>query len=125
VRLLLDSHILVWLMQKDTRISTETRALISGATAVFASTASLWELAIKVSVGRLRLDVESLAGLLDAAGINELQITRQHAMAVARLPHLHRDPFDRLLIAQAITEPMRLLTADPQLAAYSELILTV
>lgn len=125
MRLLLDSHILVWLMQKDTRISTETRALISGATAVFASTASLWELAIKVSVGRLRLDVESLAGLLDAAGINELQITRQHAMAVARLPHLHRDPFDRLLIAQAITEPMRLLTADPQLAAYSELILTV
>ncbi len=124
MRLLLDSHILVWLMAEDMRLSAEARTLISSATAVFASTASIWELSIKVSLGKLRLDIEGLAGLLDAAGICELQITRQHAMAVARLPHLHRDPFDRLLIAQAITEPMRLLTADPQLAAYSELVLT-
>jgi PIN domain nuclease of toxin-antitoxin system len=99
--------------------------MISGANAVFASTASIWELAIKVSLGRLHLDIERLSGLLDAAGIHELQITRQHVMAVARLPLLHRDPFDRLLIAQAITEPMRLLTADRQLAAYSELVVTV
>jgi PIN domain nuclease of toxin-antitoxin system len=125
VRILLDSHILVWLMAEDARLTAETRAMISGANAVFASTASIWELAIKVSLGRLHLDIERLSGLLDAAGIHELQITRQHVMAVARLPLLHRDPFDRLLIAQAITEPMRLLTADRQLAAYSELVVTV
>lgn len=125
MRILLDSHILVWLMAEDARLTAETRAMISGANAVFASTASIWELAIKVSLGRLHLDIERLSGLLDAAGIHELQITRQHVMAVARLPLLHRDPFDRLLIAQAITEPMRLLTADRQLAAYSELVVTV
>jgi PIN domain nuclease of toxin-antitoxin system len=125
VQLLLDSHILIWLMGEDARLTREARALIADATAVYASTASIWELAIKVGLGRLSLDIERLAGLLDTAGISELGITRQHALAVARLPLLHRDPFDRLLIAQAITEPMRLLTADPQLKAYSDLVITV
>jgi len=125
VRLLLDTHILIWMMAEDARLSAEARSLISGATAVYASTASIWELAIKASLGKLHLDVERMAGLMDEAGIYELQIAREHVMAVARLPLLHRDPFDRLLIAQAITEPMRLLTADPQLAAYSELVVTI
>ena len=124
MRLLLDSHILVWLMKGDTRLTPEMRTLIGNATKVFASTASIWELSIKSSLGKLRLDVERLCSLLDRAGIEELQITRQHVMAVTRLPHLHRDPFDRLLIAQAISEPMRLLTVDPQLKAYSELVVT-
>ena len=125
MRLLLDTHILIWMMAEDARLSAEARSLISGATAVYASTASIWELAIKASLGKLHLDVERMAGLMDEAGIYELQIAREHVMAVARLPLLHRDPFDRLLIAQAITEPMRLLTADPQLAAYSELVVTI
>ena len=125
MRLLLDSHILIWLMEEDARLTAQARAMIDGATAVFASTASIWELAIKVSLGKLHLDIERLAGLLDAAGIRELQINRQHVIAVARLPLLHRDPFDRLLVAQAICEPIRLLTADPQLAAYSELVVTI
>jgi PIN domain nuclease of toxin-antitoxin system len=125
VRLLLDSHILIWLMAEDARLTAEARASIAGATAVFASTASLWELAIKGSLGKLRFDLERLGGLLDAAGIQELQITRQHVMAVAHLPHLHRDPFDRLLIAQAMTEPMHLLTADAKLSEYSELVIVI
>ena len=125
MRLLLDSHILIWLMEDDARLTAEMRAFIAGATEVFASTASIWELAIKASVGKLHLDVERLAGLLDAAGIGELPITRQHAIAMASLPPLHRDPFDRLLVAQAMSEPMRLLTADPQLAAYSELVMVL
>lgn len=125
MRLLLDSQILIWLMAEDARLKAEVRSSISGATAVFASTASIWELAIKTSVGKLRLDIERFAGLLDAAGIYELQIARQHVTAVARLPLLHRDPFDRLLIAQAITEPMRLLTADARLAEYSELVTVI
>ncbi len=125
MRLLLDSHVLIWLMEDDARLTAEMRAVITDATEVFASTASLWELAIKVSLGKLHLDLERLAGLLDAAGICELAITRQHAMAVARLPQLHRDPFDRMLVAQAISEPMRLLTADPQLQAYSELVVVL
>ncbi len=112
-------------MAEDARLTAEARASITGATAVFASTASLWELAIKGSLGKLRLDLERFGELLDAAGIQELQITRQHVMAVAHLPHLHRDPFDRLLVAQAMTEPMRLLTADVRLAEYSELVIVV
>jgi len=125
VRLLLDSHILIWLMGDDARLTAEMRALIADATEIFASTASIWELAIKASLGKLHLDIERLAVLLDAAGIYELRITRQHVMAVARLPLLHRDPFDRLLVSQAISEPMRLLTADPQLKAYSELVVVL
>ena len=124
MRLLLDSHILVWLMEGDTRLTPEMRTLIGNATKVFASTASIWELSIKASLGKLRLDVERLCSLLDGAGIDELQITRQHVMTVTRLPYLHRDPFDRLLIAQAISEPMRLLTVNSQLKAYSELVIT-
>jgi len=125
VRLLLDSHILIWLMAGDARLKAEARDAISGAMEVFASTASIWELAIKVSLGKLHLDIARLASLLDVAGIHELQIARQHVMAVASLPLLHRDPFDRLLVAQAITEPMHLLTADARLAAYSELVVAV
>ena len=125
MRLLLDSHILIWLMGEDAHLTAQARALIDGATAVFASTVSIWELAIKVSLGKLHLDIERLAGLLDAAGIHELQITRQHVMAVARLPLLHRDPFDRLLIAQAIAEHLQLVTADARLGAYSGLVALV
>jgi PIN domain nuclease of toxin-antitoxin system len=62
---------------------------------------------------------------LDAAGLRELQVTNRHAVATGKLPLLHRDPFDRLLVAQAITEPMRLLTSDDQLLAYSELVIRV
>jgi PIN domain nuclease of toxin-antitoxin system len=125
VRLLLDSHILIWLMEDDARLSDEMRRIIFGAAEVFASTVSIWELAIKVSLGKLKLDVERFAGLLDAAGIKELPMTRQHAITVSRLPLLHRDPFDRMIVAQAISEPMRLLTADAWLGPYSELVICV
>lgn len=124
MRLLLDSHILIWLMDGDARLTAPMRDLIVRATEVFASTASIWEIAIKDRLGKLHFDIERLCSLLDEAGIKELQISRQHAMAVAHLPLLHRDPFDRLLIAQAISEPMQLLTADPQLQAYSKLVIT-
>ena len=125
MRLLLDSHVLIWLMGEDARLTAEARSLITGATAVFVSTASFWELSIKASMGKLRLDIERLADLLDAAGIQELQITRRHVLSVARLPLLHRDPFDRLLVAQANAEIMRLVTNDPKLAPYSDLVVMV
>jgi len=80
---------------------------------------------IKSDVGKFRLDIDRLAELLDAAGIQELQITRRHVLSVARLPLLHRDPFDRLLVAQANAEIMRLVTNDPKLAPYSDLVVMV
>ena len=125
MRVLLDSHILIWLMAGDVRLTSKARTLITGADAVYASTASFWELSIKVGVGKLRLDVERLADLLDAAGISELLVKRQHVLGVAKLPLLHKDPFDRLLVVQAITERMNFVTADRKLAPYSRLVTVV
>ncbi|MFZ0302110.1 MAG: type II toxin-antitoxin system VapC family toxin [Terracidiphilus sp.] len=125
MRLLLDSHILIWLMDGDARLTQEARNLIADAAVVFASTASIWELAIKASLGKLRLDIDRLATLLDAAGIGELEIARRHVIAAAGLPPHHGDPFDRLLVAQAVAEHLQFLTADPKLAAYSGLVTVV
>jgi PIN domain nuclease of toxin-antitoxin system len=125
VRLLLDSHILIWLMDGDARLTQEARNLITSGLVVFASTASIWELAIKASLGKLRLDIDRLAILLDAAGIGEMEIARRHVIAAAALPPHHGDPFDRLLVAQAIAEHLLFVTADPKLAAYSGLVTVV
>jgi PIN domain nuclease of toxin-antitoxin system len=92
---------------------------------VFVSAASIWESAIKASVGKLDVDLEKLVAGIAASGFAELPITAEHAGRVGQLPDHHRDPFDRLLIAQAMHETMRLLTADAMLARYSELVITI
>ena len=120
--ILLDSHILVWLMDDNPLLTPPAKSIIAAESQVFVSTASIWELSIKTGLGKLRMDIVRLVSLLDLAGISELQISRQHAMAVSSLPLHHRDPFDRMLIAQAVSEHMRLLTADPQLRVYSDLV---
>jgi len=125
MRVLLDTNILIWLMEENPRLSDYARSLIVNAEEAYVSSASIWEIAIKSQIGKLEEDAEIVTGQLEAAGLRELQVTNRHAVAVGRLPLLHRDPFDRLLVAQAITAPMRLLTADARLAAYSELVITV
>ena len=125
MRLLLDTNTLLWLMEGNPRLSRHVRSLIENAEEVYVSSVSLWEIAIKSRIGKLEEDAELVAGQLEAAGLSELPVTHRHAVAVGRLPLLHRDPFDRLLVAQAITEPMRLLTADTRLAAYSELVILI
>jgi len=92
---------------------------------VYVSSASVWEIAIKARIGKIEEDPEEVVERIEQAGLRELPVSARHAVAAGKLPLLHRDPFDRLLVAQAITEPMRLLTADAQLAAYSELIITI
>ncbi len=123
MRLLLDTHILLWLMGSDTRLNVEARSLIRHAAEVYVSSASVWEIAIKHRLGKLEEDAELIVAKLEAAGLSELDVTYRHALATSELPLLHGDPFDRLLIAQAITEPMRFLTADRRLCAYSELVI--
>jgi PIN domain nuclease of toxin-antitoxin system len=125
MRLLLDTNILIWLMDGDSRLNREAHKLIVNAESVFASSASMWEIAIKVRLGKLRTDTERMLDRLAQAGIGELQVSNLHALATGKLPLIHHDPFDRLLVAQAIAETMRLLTADAQLAAYSELVIHV
>ena len=131
MRLLLDTHILLWRLAGSDRLSAEAITLIDDqASAVYASAASVWEVAIKWSLRKGSTDDMPLSGRAFAAALKEtgieiLPITPVHAAAVDDLPAIHRDPFDRLLIATAWTEQLRLMTSDSQLAAYGESVLVI
>jgi PIN domain nuclease of toxin-antitoxin system len=118
VKLLLDTHVLLWVAAGSPRIKAISKRLLSADNAVFFSVASLWEIAIKVSLGKLQADAPTIREAAIENGFLELPILGQHALEVGGLPWHHRDPFDRLLVAQAAAEPMKLLTADAQLLAY-------
>ncbi|UVE43596.1 type II toxin-antitoxin system VapC family toxin [Pseudomonas chlororaphis] len=125
MRVLLDTHILLWALSDDPKLSAKARKLIESAAEVYISAASFWEMAIKVSLGKLDVDLEQIREYCLASGFIELAITSEHAIAVKDLEHHHRDPFDRLIVATAISEPMKLLTADPLVAKYSSLAILV
>jgi PIN domain nuclease of toxin-antitoxin system len=125
VRLPLDTHVLLWVLADDAALSNTARAEIDRAEAVYASAASIWEISIKSALGKLKIDQRCLPDRLIEAGFLPLPVTWEHANAVRKLPNLHRDPFDRILIAQAITEPLRFMTADRALAGYSELVVLI
>lgn len=121
MKLLLDTHILLWAAGKPKRLSAVARKLINDPhNELLFSAASLWEIAIKNTLGREDFHVEPRLlrrSLLDN-GYTELPVTGQHAVSIDALPELHKDPFDRLLLAQAISEGITLLTGDAQLALY-------
>jgi len=121
MKLLLDTHLLLWAAGQPHRLSSEARALLDDPeNPLLFSAASVWEIAIKSGLGRpdFRADPHLLRrGLLDNAW-EELPVTSAHAVALTHLPPLHRDPFDRMLVAQAETEGVTLLTADPVVAQY-------
>ena len=120
--LLLDTHVLLWCLQGSRKLSRRARARILAAPTVYVSSVSIWEIAIKVSVGKLNLDWDELVVQISQIGLQELGISHEHAAKIRLLPYFHRDPFDRMLVAQAICESMSLLTADRLLASYSELV---
>ena len=121
MKLLLDTHLLLWAAGQPERLSVAARAQLDNPrNELLFSAASLWEIAIKHTLGREDFRVEPRLlrrGLLDN-GYTELPVTSQHAVSIGGLPLAHKDPFDRLLLAQALTEGVTLLTADVQLAAY-------
>ncbi|MFB9127505.1 type II toxin-antitoxin system VapC family toxin [Paraburkholderia dipogonis] len=125
MRLLIDTHIFLWAMSGDKQLTKKAEAIMLSAETVFVSAASLWEIAIKSGIGKLDADVNELVARIEEAGFRELPVTAAHAAAVRDLPDIHRDPFDRLLVAQAITEPLRLLTDDDTVGKYSELVITI
>jgi len=125
MRLLLDTHIFLWLTAESPLLNSHARTLIADASSVYVSSVTIWEAAIKTRIGKLTVDPDDLLLEIEKCGFQELPVLGRHAAGVARLPLLHTDPFDRLLVAQAMTEPMRLLTADAQLAAYSELVTVI
>lgn len=125
MRLLVDTHVLVWIAAAPERLPAPVRERIESLdNEVLFSAASIWELAIKHQMGRVALDMVpgALAEEAVRRGFEELAVTSAHAAGVGRLPLHHRDPFDRLLLAQAVHEPARLLTADRTLARYGPLV---
>jgi PIN domain nuclease of toxin-antitoxin system len=115
-RLLLDSHALLWFVANDPALSTTARKLIETTDDVFVSVASAWEIAIKVQLGKLSLDAPSAEAFFDeqmqANAFTFLPIAPAHVFRAASLPLHHRDPFDRMLIAQALAESLSLVTRD-------------
>ena len=118
MRLLLDTHVLLWWLADDRRLGADHRALIADASnTVLVSAMTVAEIAIKASLGKLDAP-DDLLPTLQAGGFDELSFDSRHAEVLRTLPWHHRDPFDRMLIAQAISEQLTVLTADPHFAAY-------
>jgi PIN domain nuclease of toxin-antitoxin system len=125
MRLLLDTHIFLWAVSGSALLKPGVRRLIESADEVYVSAASIWEVAIKSRLGKIDADVHELTAAIESSGFVELPVSAAHAAGVSGLAHLHNDPFDRLLIAQALAEPLRLLTADAALAPYSDIVMLV
>lgn len=120
-RILLDTHLLLWAVAEPRKLPPAARTRIDGAE-VFVSAASIWEVSIKAALGKLAADPAELLAEIEPAGFMLLPVTGEHAAAVARLPAVHADPFDRMLVAQAKTEPLLLLTNDAVLAGYGDCV---
>ena len=123
MRLLLDTHIFLWAVAGSRLLKPAARRAIQAADQVYVSAASIWEVAIKAPLGKIKADPDELVAAIEASGFVELPVRAAHAAGVARLPLHHQDPFDRLLVAQAIAEPLKLLTADATLARYSNIVM--
>lgn len=118
---LLDTQLVVWSITRADRVSADTRSLISSSESrPFYSVISIWEVAIKYSLRRpdFTVDPQQLKSNLDESGFRDLPIRCEHTFAIGSLPKIHKDPFDRLLVAQAIAEGITLLTVDSVLAQY-------
>lgn len=125
MRLLLDTQIALWALTDNPRLSVRARTLIKQSdNEIYFSAASVWEIAIKHRLARRDMPVSGAEAskLFLEAGYQELPVTAIHAAATEQLPPNHEDPFDRILVAQALSEPLRLLTHDRQLPAYGECV---
>ena len=123
-RYLLDTHILIWWFEGSPKLKPEIREIIqSGANAIYLSSGAIWEMAIKQSIGRLEFPSD-LESLLQEDNIQVLPIAASHALAVATLPHHHRDPFDRIQIVQAQLDGLTLISRDEAFEQYDVQLIT-
>lgn len=128
MRLLLDTQIALWALTGSARLGALAQGLIEDpANEIYLSTASVWEIAIKYAMGRGDMPVSGAraAELFTQAGYRELPVTWRHAAMVDDLPSIHNDPFDRILIAQSLAEPMKLLSRDATLTSYGAMVTPV
>ncbi|GIH74406.1 type II toxin-antitoxin system VapC family toxin [Planobispora longispora] len=121
MRLLLDTHVILWWLSDDETLSDEIKDLIDTEIDVFVSAATIWEVGIKQALGKLA-PADLPERILDSE-LRELPMTPAHALTAARLPPLHRDPFDRMLIAQARCEGLTLVTRDGEIQKYDDVML--
>ncbi len=121
MRVLLDTHLLLWALAEPSKLSSAIRKQINAAE-VYVSAASIWEISIKSAVGKLAASAGDILASIEPAGFSLLPVTGEHAAKVAELPLLHKDPFDRMLVAQAAVEPMQLLTDDKMLRGYGSFV---
>lgn len=112
--LLLDTHVVLWLLDDSPRLGSEARDRITRSSAVYVSAASTWELAIKAAIGKLTLP-DDLDDAIDRSALRDLPVTRRHTLASDLTALPHKDPFDAILVAQADVERLTLLTADAKL----------
>lgn len=128
MKLLLDTHIALWAITDDPKLSPRARELIvTPRNLVWVSAVSIWEISIKHGLGRGDMPISGSDALefFRQAGYRMLPVSPEHAAAVEALPSHHTDPFDRLLVAQSLTEPLRLLTHDANVARYSDTVILV
>jgi PIN domain nuclease of toxin-antitoxin system len=125
MQLLLDTHVFIWVVTDSDKLKEDARGIIRGADQVHVSAASIWEIAIKARLGKIDGNPSELAQAITQSGFAELPVRSAHAAKVTDLPLHHNDPFDRLLIAQAMVEPLMFLTADSLLGRYSDLVRAV
>ena len=123
MRILIDTHIYFWWLNNDKLLSRKTRDLIENTENIYVSAVSLMEMAIKIRLGKMEANIDHLIHEISENGFKELPLSSLHAKILSTLPLHHRDPFDRMLIAQALSEPLQFLTADKSLEIYSDLVM--
>jgi len=124
-KFLLDTNVLLWYFWDKERISSIKELIVSEDTEIFISSVSIWEVLIKTRKGKLDIDVDKMQFFIKKCGFLELPLDSSYAEAYLNLPHIHGDPYDHMLLAQAITCPMRFITGDELLAEYSSLVMVV
>lgn len=122
MRILLDTNALLWLLDDDARMSANARAMIEGASEILISEVSLWEISIKINIGKLA-PVPELRKVVKALGFRRLNLKDDHLTKYEVLPLIHRDPFDRMLVAQALAEDVVILTSDDIFKEYGAKVL--
>lgn len=118
MKLLLDTQVLLWVLLGARQLAGKARAMVDGAEEVHVSSVSLWEASIKAATGKLKVDLDRLDERLAENGFEQLPVTWSHVRQLRHLPLLHRDPFDRMLVAQAMVENLTIVTLDARIVAY-------
>jgi len=125
MKLLLDTNVLLWALTDSPRLRNVRELLLNDENDVFVSAVSWWEIAIKTRIGKLDASLSELRHTANDSGFIELPLRGPHAEILGSLPRFHNDPFDHMLVSQAMAEPMRLITGDAILQRYSPLVLLV